>query len=172
MKKLTFLLGFIMFSFTACSDDGEMGPPGPQGPPGEPGVNILGQTFGDLTERDFTYDAEFNLYAHFLEIPGNVEVFESDAILAYRLEVISDVETWHLLPKTIFFDDGRMIQYSFNHTSEDVEVVITGNFDLDELEDVYTQGQYFKFVVVPSDFVEESSVDISNYQEVMDALNL
>ena len=168
MKKITILFAFLAFSLTSCSSD----EPGPMGPPGEPGINILGQTFGDLTSRSFDYDADFNLYTHFLEIPADVEVFESDAILAYRLEVIDDVETWNLLPKTIFLNDGRMIQYSFNHTDEDIEVLINGNFDLLELDDLYTQNQFFKFVVVPSDFVNQSGIDVTNYKEVMQALNL
>ena len=171
MKKL-FLLSFVLFALGACSDDGEVGPRGPQGPEGEPGINILGQTFGDLTARNFDFDEEFNLYNHFLDIPEDVEVLESDAILAYRLEVIGGVETWNLLPKTYFLDEGRIIQYSFNHTSEDVEIIITGNFDLSNLEEGFLENQYFKFVVIPSDFVDEMNVDVSNHDEVMEVLNI
>lgn len=168
MKKISLLFAFIAFSLTSCSSD----EPGPMGPPGEPGINILGQTFGDLTSRNFNFDDEFNLYNHFFEIPAAVEVFESDAILAYRLEVIGGVETWSLLPKTYFLDEGRIIQYSFNHTDEDVEIVITGNFDLTTLEDEYIQNQFFKFVVVPSEFVDQMSVDLSDHDAVMEALKL
>lgn len=168
MKKISLLFAFIAFSLTSCSSD----EPGPQGPPGEPGINILGQTFGDLTARNFNYDDDFNLHDYFLEIPANIEVFESDAILAYRLEVIGDVETWSLLPKTYFLNDGRIIQYSFNHTDEDIEVLITGNFDLSTLEAEYTQNQYFKFVVVPSEFIDEMSIDVSDHDAVMQALDM
>ena len=171
MRKL-FLLSFVLFALGACSDDGEIGPRGPQGPAGEPGINIVGQSFGDLDPRNFDFDQEFNLYTHFLEIPADIEVLDSDAILVYRLEVIAGVETWSLLPKTYFLDEGRIIQYSFNHTSEDVEVLITGNFDLSNLEAGYYEDQYFKFVVVPSDFVDETSVNINNHDEVMEALSL
>ncbi|WP_029033698.1 hypothetical protein [Salinimicrobium terrae] len=168
MKKITLLFAFIAFSLTSCSSD----EPGPPGPPGEPGINILGQTFGDLTARSFDFDSDFNLYNHYFEIPADVEVFESDAILAYRLEVIGDVETWSLLPKSYFLNDGRIIQYSFNHTDEDVEIVITGNFDLATLDEDYLQNQYFKFVVVPSEFVDEMSIDFSDHDAVMQALDL
>jgi hypothetical protein len=169
MKKIFLLFALVSFSLTSCSDDGEIGP---QGPPGEPGVNILGQTFGDLTARNFTFDADFNLYNHYFEIPGDIEIYESDAILAYRLEVIGDVETWSLLPKSYFLEDGRIIQYSFNHSAEDVEILITGNFDLETLSEDYLQNQYFKFVVVPSDFIDEMSIDISNHDAVMQALDI
>ncbi|MGI0106334.1 hypothetical protein [Salinimicrobium sp. WS361] len=169
MKKIFLLFAFATFSLTSCSDDGEVGP---QGPPGEPGVNIMGQTFGDLTARNFTFDSDFNLYNHFFQIPADVEIYESDAILAYRLEVIDNVETWSLLPKTYFLEDGRIIQYSFNHTDEDVEVLITGNFDLETLSVDYLQNQYFKFVVVPSEFIDEMSIDISNHDAVMQALDI
>ena len=167
MKKIFYLFTIISVSLASCTGD-----EGPQGPEGPPGINILGQTFGDLTPRDFSYDDEFNLYTHFLEIPQSVEVLDSDAILAYRLEVINGVETWNLIPKSIFLDNGNIIQYSLNHTSQDVELLITGNFDLSTLEDEFTQDQYFKFIVIPSDYVNESAIDFSNYQEVMEALDL
>ncbi len=170
MKKTTFLLSFMLIAFTSCSTDGEVGPRGPQGPEGEPGINILGQTFGDLDVRDFTYDDEFNLYYNLVEIPGDVEVLESDAILVYRFEVIDNIDTWSLIPHSIFLADGGIIQYSFNHTPVDVELLITGNFDLSTLDDFYTQTQYFKFVVVPSDFVSQTGVDVANYDAVMSVL--
>ncbi len=166
MKKIYFLLSFVLIAFTSCSDDGEVGP---QGPPGEPGVNILGQTF-EFEGINFDYFADGNIYATVIEIPTEIEVLPSDAILVYRRELTDDgIETWSMIPQNFFLAEGT-IQYVFNHTDIDIELLIDGNFDLSSLDASFTQNQFFRFVVVPSDFAETSGVDVSDYQAVMSAL--
>ncbi|NJW52624.1 collagen-like protein [Salinimicrobium oceani] len=167
MKKISFLFAFIAFSLTSCTSD----EPGPQGPPGEPGVNIVGQTF-EFEDVDFEYFAESNFYATVIDIPGEIEVLESDAILVYRREVIDGTETWSMIPQNFFLADGRIIQYVFNHTASDIELLIDGNFDLSGLDGAYTQNQFFRFIVVPSDFAFDPSVDLSDHDAVMQALEL
>ncbi|MFD1096188.1 collagen-like protein [Salegentibacter chungangensis] len=174
MKKLLSLLILSVFLVSSCSD-GERGPEGPQGPPGEPGINIVGQTF-EFEDIDFDYNAEDNLHTYLLNIPEDIEVIESDAILVYRLEVAptddgGSVETWSLIPQNFFLDQGTM-QYVYNHTAVDVQLLIDGNFDLSTLSDDFTQDQVFRFVVVPSDFIAEAGIDANNFQAVMNALNL
>ena len=172
MKKISLLFAFIAFSLTSCSSDepGPQGPPGPPGPPGEPGVNILGQTF-EFEDVDFTYYDDDNFYATVITIPSEIEVIESDAILVYRRGVVDGTEIWSMIPQNIFLDEG-IIQYAFNHTADDIELLIDGNFDLSNLDDGFTQNQFFRFIVVPSDFAVDTGVDVSDYRAVIDALQL
>jgi hypothetical protein len=164
MKKLSILFAFIAFSLTSCSSD----EPGPPGPPGEPGVNVVGQTF-EFEDVDFTYYDD-NFYAAIIEIPEEIEVLESDAILVYRREVIDGTETWSMIPQNYFLEEG-IIQYVFNYTPNDIELLIDGNFDLATLDGAFTQNQFFRFIVVPSDFAVDTGVDVSNFEAVMQALD-
>lgn len=165
MKKLFLILFVAGFLFSACEGDR-----GPQGPPGEDGINMVGQTF-EYEDVDFDYFEDSNLHSSILEVPGDIEVLESDAILVYRLEVADDTETWSLIPQNFFLDEG-IIQFVYNHTFEDVEILIDGNFDLSDLDTGFTQDQVFRFVVIPSDFAETTGIDVSNIEAVMNALDI
>lgn len=173
MKKLLTSLAIITFLLASC--EGDRGPQGPEGPPGEDGVNVVGHTF-ENEDVNFDYFGDDNLYSTVIAVPDEVEVLDSDAILVYRLEVVSidgeNAETWSLLPQNFFLDDDRIIQYVYNHTSTDVELLIDGNFDLSQLDSGFTDGQVFRFVVVPSDFAETTNTDISDFNAVLDALEL
>lgn len=166
MKKISLLFAFIAFTLTSCSSD----EPGPQGPPGEPGINIVGQTF-EFEDVDFTYFADGNFYATVIDIPAEIEVLESDAILVYRREVIDGSETWSMIPQNYFLDEG-IIQYVFNYTATDIELLIDGNYDLSGLDGAFTQNQFFRFIVVPSDYATATGVDVSDYDAVMKSLEL
>lgn len=172
MKKIYTLVALSFFALSSCSDEE---PPGPQGPPGEPGVNIVGQTF-EYEGIDFNYSSETGLHSIFLDIPGEVEVLESDAILAYRLEMTQDgagqaMETWSLIPQNYFLNEG-IIQYVYNHSDVDIELIIDGNFDLSNLDPGFTQDQVFRFVVIPSDYAQASELDFSNMKAVLNTLNI
>lgn len=169
MKKISFLFAFLAISLSSCSSD-EPGPRGPQGPAGEPGVNIVGQTF-EFEDVDFNYFEDGNFYATVIDIPAEIEVLESDAILVYRREVIDGTETWSMIPQNYFLEDG-IIQYVFNHTASDIELLIDGNFDLSGLDGVFTQNQFFRFIVVPSDFAIETGIDVTDHEAVLQALEL
>lgn len=167
MKKISLILAFIALTLSSCSSD----EPGPPGPPGETGDYIVGQTF-EFEDVDFEYFANDNFYATVIEIPTEIEVLESDAILVYRREIVDETEVWSMIPQNFFLSDGRIIQYVFNHTATDVELLIDGNFDLSTLDEAYTQDQFFRFIVVPSDFAIETGVDISDHDAVMQALDM
>lgn len=163
MKTTALILFFTFALFTACE--------GPAGPPGHDGINILGQTFERTV--NFQYNPSSNLLEAFVAIPNSVEVWESDAILVYRLDgVYNGADVWGLIPQNYFLENGKMIQYVYNHTFFDIMLMIDGNFDLTTLGSGYTQNQTFRFVVVPSEFVVSSGVDIQDYEAVMHALNL
>lgn len=168
MKKIMSLFAFCLLVLVSCSKDGPIGPPGPQGPPGDSGDGALGQTF-EFKDVDLDYYSDVNLYSTIIKIPSEVEVLDSDAILVYRRELVEDTETWSMLPQNFFLDDGT-IQYVFNNTDVDVEILIDGNFNLSNLDSFYTKDQFFRFIVVPSNFAFDKSVDISDYESVKAAL--
>ena len=165
MKKLLLLLAFpILWS---CEGDR-----GPMGPPGLDGTNILGQTF-EYENVDFNYDFNANLFTRILDIPPEIAIEPSDAILVYRLEIQNvngnSVETWSLIPQNFFLPEGT-IQYVYNHTDLDVELLIDGNFDLSNLDFGFTDNQVFRFVVLPSDFANDPKKDLSTYNQLTQAL--
>lgn len=171
MKKLFALLFLTSFAFTSCSGDGEVGP---QGPPGEDGVNFVGQTY-ETPAVDLNYISETGYYSAVIGIPDDIEVLPSDAILVYRLEVLEDeggqFDAWSLIPQNFFLDEGT-IQYVYNHTDGDVEIILDGNFDISNLDEGFTKEQIFRFVIIPSDSALDPGVNVSDYKAVMNALDL
>ncbi len=164
MKKILFTLAIVAVLFTSCQ--------GPQGPPGLDGINILGQTFERTV--NFQFNPQTGLQESLVVIPNFVEVYESDAILVYRLEgqYPNNVDLWSLIPQNFFLSDGRIIQYVYYHSFFDINLMIDGNFDLTTVPAQYIQNQTFRFVVVPSEFATQSGVNIHDYNAVMQALQL
>lgn len=80
-------------------------------------------------------------------------------------------DIWQPLPASIYFDDGSEMQYTFDHTEFDVQLLLYGNVDLSTVGDDYTQEQLFKVVVLPVEYVETNNVNLGNLQEVMKAVD-
>jgi hypothetical protein len=166
MKKILLTFATIAILFSSCQ--------GPQGPPGLDGINILGQTFERTVNFQFNPHPDILLQEALVTIPTTIEVYESDAILVYRLEgqLANNVDMWSLIPQNFFLSEGRIIQYVYNHTFFDIMLQIDGNFDMATVPSNFTQNQTFRFVVVPSDFATQTGVDIQDYNAVINALNL
>ena len=147
MKKLM-LLPLLTVSLFLISCEGPQGPPGQDG---LDGINILGQVF------EVTIDLnDNNNFQQVITIPSSIEVFESDAILAYRWEGTFDgADIWTPLPAT-YFSLGDTFLYTFNHTFFDVQFFLDGNFDLTELGSEWTDDQSFRIAIVPSEFGDAS----------------
>jgi len=171
MKKILTLLFVSAFAFTSCSDDG---PAGPQGPPGLDGLDGLGYTFEETVT--FDYFSDENLYSAIIPISDEIatEHPEADAVLVYRLEVQTDeggeFDTWSLIPQNFFIEEGT-IQYVYNHTASDVEVIIDGNFDLSNLDAGFTENQTFRVIVIPSR-IFSSGLNLADMEAVMKALDI
>ncbi|MDT0554978.1 collagen-like protein [Patiriisocius hiemis] len=159
MKKI-----FILFTiaattlFTSCTDETII----------EENF-FLAQTF-EVTTTLF-FNSNTNIYeTDFISIPSNIEVFESDAILAYRLEAVANGnDVWSQLPQNFFLSNGDIIQYVFNHTFFDVQVQLDGQYDPNTLPVDFTDNQTFRFVVVPSEFANanmtmEQAIETFNLQ--------
>ena len=168
MKKILSLIVIASGLLMSCT-----GEPGVPGAPGQDGVNILGQTF-EVENINFAYDAGANLWTYRQDFPAEIEVFESDAVLVYRLDGQADLsdgssaDIWSLIPQNFFTDQGT-IQYVTSHTFLDVDLFIDGNYDLSNLDFGFTDDQIFRFVVIPSDFA--LTIDVTDFNAVMNAID-
>ncbi|WP_276165918.1 collagen-like triple helix repeat-containing protein [Zobellia alginiliquefaciens] len=177
MKRTLLLLGtaFTLF-FISC--EGPTGPPGFDGEPGQDGLDgIQGQVF-EVDDVDFTYIPEDNLYESILVFEDftSFEVLPNDAVLVYQYDRTvefqdgSQDDVWNLIPQAFFTNNGT-IQYTPGHTTKDVEILISGNYDLSNLETQFTQGQLFRFVIVPGQ-AATAKIDKSSISAVMSSMGL
>lgn len=159
MKKYTSLLIILAILFISCE--------GPVGPPGEPGDYLIGQTY-EIDNVNFTVQNEYTTRFTF---PKNIE--ESDVVLVYRLEDVDQgLDVWEPLPtSTIYFDPTGFLQYRFNFTSGDVDIIVESD-DHAALAADFTLDQIFRIVVVPADFANTSGVDLSDMNAVISSLNI
>jgi len=178
MNRLKTILGIMVIAIS-MSCTGPQGPPGFDGLDGRDGldgldgVNILGQ----VVEIEGTFSLA-NDYSIFFEFPQDVEVFESDLVLVYLLfEQVDDtqggdpIDVWRLLPQTRIIDQG-LLQYNYDHTFLDVNIFLESDFDLSTLPAGDTDNQIFRIAVVPADFGTSADIDVSNFNEVIDALKV
>ena len=104
-------------------------------------VSSLSQVFE--TTVSFTNS---NGYSQLVDIPADIQVYESDVILVYWLEdVISDggsdtFDVWTPLPQTIYTNQGSF-QYSYNHTFIDVFLCLQGDKNSTTLDNNITKKQ-------------------------------
>lgn len=172
MRKLTSIFGLaILMAFQACEgpegpqgQQGPQGPQGQQGAPGAPGVNIVGTTYEATV--DFTEEQGWEVILEFPE-----ELVESDVVLTYILwDVVEERPIWRAVPQTIFFPEGPLV-YNFDFTQVDIRLFLEGTVDFSTLDEVWTQGQVFRIVVVPSDF-PDARIDWTNYEAVTKMLGI
>lgn len=172
MKRLLSIFGLaVLLAFQACEGpegpqglQGPQGPQGLQGAPGAPGVNIVGTTYEATV--DFTSENEFGVTLEFPE-----ELVESDVVLTYILwDVVEERPIWRAVPQTIFFQEGPLV-YNFDFTQVDIRLFLEGTVNFSALDDVWTQGQIFRIVVVPSDF-PDARIDYSDYEAVTKMLGI
>jgi hypothetical protein len=161
MKKLFTLLFVSSLLVVSCVS--EPGPPGPPGPAGEDGINILGQVF----EADVNFNAANN-FEELVVFPSEIEVFDTDVVLAYMLtDVVDGLDVWEQLPITLFLGN-ELLLYGFNYTVGDILFFLDGTVDLNDLPSELTDNIVFRIAILPADMAE--NVDVSNLDSVMSAL--
>ncbi|QXP55416.1 hypothetical protein H0I25_15260 [Cellulophaga sp. HaHa_2_95] len=163
MKKAIQLLGmFSIVLFVSCS--GSDGFDGRDGVDGLDGEVIVGETY----EID---NIDFSASSNVVRFTFPQEIVNGDAVLVYRLEeIVDDLDVWEPLPTaTIFFDGGGYLQYRFNYTIGDVDIIVESD-DLTLADDEFMLNQIFRIIVVPSDLI--SSIDTSDINFVMAELGL
>jgi len=160
MKKIVTLLAVIgMFAFQGCT--------GPEGPPGVPGQDGLIAEVFELKNINFSYNVTdgYNIYQKLTPT-----IYDSDVILIYRLSgtINSSTPIWQLIPRTLFLSQGEL-DYDFDFSKEDFTIFAGGTYNLATTPQ-YLNNQTFRIVIVPGSF--SSTLNTSNYAEVMSALNI
>jgi hypothetical protein len=163
MKKI-YLLFLIVgaLSFQAC--EGPMGPPGIDGLDGEDGED--GAIFLSTVLETGVNFTEENQY----QVAFTLEILEGDNLLIYRALGADEEENiaWMPLPQTFFAEEG-MIIYNYYFTKNFFAIFLDTSITAEELTAEWTENQYFRIVIVPGEFAEESA-DFSNYETVMEWL--
>ncbi|MEX0929381.1 MAG: hypothetical protein WDZ53_08250 [Balneolales bacterium] len=157
------LISLILISLAACT--GERGPAGPAGPSGPEVLPISFEFEVDLLEEDgFEFCSD---------IPGQIEVYESDVMLAYVLEDFiedEDLGVWRQLPVTEFNDRGTLL-FDFDFTAVDVCIFLDANYPLepdDEFEQVLIRAVHVPAVLVSQNM--SASIKDSHYLWELESL--
>ncbi len=162
MKK-TYTL--ILLALILISCEGSVGPPGPPGPPGDDDLGLLGQVFEVVADLNAGTNFEY-----FVEIPQEIEVFESDVVMVYRLMgVFEGSDIWEPLPQTIFRNSGILL-YGFDYTLFDVRLFLDGTADFGRLDRDDTDGLIYRIAIIPADFAKD--IDVKKMSKVMEVLKI
>ncbi len=162
MKK-TYTLILLALILVAC--EGSVGPPGPPGPAGDDGLGLLGQVFEVVADLNAGTNFEY-----FVEIPQEIEVFESDVVMVYRLMgVFEGSDIWEPLPQTIFRNSGILL-YGFDYTLFDVRLFLDGTADFGRLDQDDTDGLIYRIAIIPADFAKD--IDVKKMSKVMEVLKI
>lgn len=160
---------FILVTFLFISCEGSTGIPGPPGPPGAPGEDGLDAVIGQVIEAQVDFN-KGNGYEYLVEIPSDIEVYESDIIMCYILVGEDNgFDIWEPLPQTLFFGDDILL-YGFDHTQYDVNFFMDGTVDFGGLDPYYTDGIIFRIAIIPADYAK--SIDVNKIETVMRALKV
>jgi hypothetical protein len=162
MKRLLPLFTLFALVFTSCE--------GPQGPPGFDGLDGLDGEI--IASSAFEIVIDFNTVNDFEYIEAyGFNVLPSDVTLVYILwDTQNGQDIWRLMPQTVYFDDDTNLVYNFDFTQDDVRFFLDGTTDFSTLDDVWTQDQVFRVVVVPADNVD--GIDVSDINAVMNLIDI
>ncbi|MCC5942038.1 MAG: hypothetical protein JJU37_10910 [Balneolaceae bacterium] len=148
MKKLIkflFVMGSLSLLLISC---GERGPVGPEGPQGPAGPNILPVSF------EFNADLlRSNGFEFFQDIPPQIDIIETDVMLAYVFEEYipeDDLEVWRKMPVIDFNNRGtRLLDFDF--TFLDMRIFLDANYSLGSLDEF--EGLLIRAVHIPADYL-------------------
>jgi hypothetical protein len=167
------ILVFALAILASC--EGVPGPPGRDGfdgIDGKDGESFLGAVFE--IEGDFTSENNYSLY---FEFPQTTTVYESDIVLVYILWEQAEtndgelLDVWRLLPQTVVLDEG-VLQYNYDHTFLDVQVFLEGTISFNSLLPAETDDQVLRIVVLPADYAISSTLDVTDYDQMMKSLGI
>jgi len=159
----------LFFAIVLISCEGTVGPPGPPGPQGVPGEDGADGLIGQVIEVEADLNAA-TAYEAFVELPSDIEVFESDVIVVYRLmEVFDGLDVWEPLPQTIFRNNDILL-YAYDYTLFDVRLFLDGTIDFNKLNPNDTDGLIFRIAIIPADFAK--SVNLKKMDDVIKAMDV
>ncbi len=117
-----------------------------------------------IADNEYNYSSTFQR-----EIGG--DLFDDETVLVYRLTGVlnSSTPVWQLLPRTINFSNGDVLEYYFDFSKVDFVITVYGNYKLLNRLD-YLNNQTFRVVILPSALA--TSLNTKDYVGVMAALKL
>lgn len=167
MRILSTLFLFVGLFLISC--EGPPGPPGLPGLPGAPGEDGTNGILGQVIEAEVDFN-KGNGYEYLVELPTDIEVYESDVIMAYILVgVDNDLDIWEPLPQTLFFGD-EILLYGYDHTMFDVRFFLDGTVNFGSLDSYYTDGIIFRIAIIPADYAK--TIDVNKMETVITALKV
>ena len=161
MKKMIKFLSactIIFLLLTSCGERGPVGPEGLQGPEGPRGPEVIPTSF------EFEVNLlQSNGFEFFRDIPSQIEVFESDVMLAYVLEDIDDgLEVWRKLPVIEFNSSGTLL-LDFDFTLADIRIFLDANYNLGSADQF--EGLLIRAVHVPAAFLNNSVAMVQSVKQ-------
>ncbi len=165
MKKIIKTIAALLFMTVVLISCNGRGPTGPEGPPGPPGPEILPTSF----EFNATLSPG-NDFEYINEIPNDIDVFDSDVVIAFVLEDYieeDDLEVWRQLPITEFNSRGTVL-FDFDFSPVDVRVFLDANYIL-TASDGY-QDVLIRAVHIPANFASKMSTDALKNVQTPDGL--
>lgn len=121
--------------------------------------------------RNFQYNSTEDVYF----INQSISMEPSDMALVYRLKDGSNNgDVWEQIPRTLYFSGGRELDYDFDFTQKDVQILAGGNYDISTTP-TYLNNQTFRIVLVPAGFLNKGAtppVDYSDYNAVIKYYNI
>lgn len=151
---------FAIMVFGAC--EGPPGRDGFNGINGVDGADGVNDVIGIAIDRVVDFGIQDN-FAVTIQFPQEIEVFEEDIVLVYRLaETLSNgnntpIDVWQALPQNFFLQEG-ILQYNYDYTFLNCSIFLDGNFDLNALGTAFTLQQIFRIVIMPADIINARDV--------------
>ncbi|NHN26871.1 hypothetical protein FIA58_014395 [Flavobacterium jejuense] len=161
MKKVTLILALIgMITLQSCVKEEVIR----EVPVTQPDNDTISEVF-EYSNVDFNNGNNYNV---FLDFP--YQIYNSDMVLVYHLyDVVNGQDVWRLMPQT-YYDGNLEIDYNFDFTTFNANVILGSNYALNTLPSVWTQNQVFRAVVIPASFGNRMAnpVDFNDYKAVID----
>lgn len=163
MKKITTIF-LILVAVIITSCEGPMGLPGYDGEDGLDGDALIGTIF--RLNGDFTSSNDYRLTRTF---PNDFEIYDTDIVLVYILWEVNDgLDIWRLIPQTVVLEEG-VIQYNFDYSLFDVQVFMEGTIPSQDWLPDETDNQFFRIAVLPAGFMAKKSVDLSDFNSILNS---
>ncbi|MFL9832373.1 hypothetical protein ABS764_16085 [Flavobacterium sp. ST-87] len=161
MKKIITLFAFVgLLAFSACSSSDDF----------DEDNDTIPLVF-EIESEDFVFNNVdgYNLSYTFQQWIGD-DLYDDETVLIYRLEDVlnSGAPVWQLIPRTLYLDEGEL-DYDYNFSPIGFKIFAGGNYNLN-LTPQYLNNQTFRVVIIPAVFA--TSLDTTNYNEVMNTLKL
>jgi hypothetical protein len=157
MKKIILLFSlFGIFAIQSCTVQEDRA------------VIVDNDTISEVFEIVTSFNSTNN-YAKVINL--SPAIYSSDVVLVYRLNgTFQGSDVWKLMPESFYLSNGTLdFGYRYDFTKYDINVYMVGN-NLQNISTDFRLNQVLRIVIVPGSF--STSIDKSNYNEVIAALNI